>query len=298
MTSASNSTTNATSILHLSTDEIQKAISASKQVTAQFNEPPKTKFSLKREILLKIMLLANSLTKKKIDKISSGHIEIGEQNSGKTIKIKSTLLSLPGFAVVEKSRRTIIGVSPLLDKGLTTNITITLSEVVDGQDLTIRLYKDNGDGVFNSKRDKWLRDKKGMPIFRGIYVNSIRNLKYVYYSNYLSEGLPALLLKEQLSGKKITFESVSFPSTKKENFIIIRKTKNNLPDKIVSTSNVLIYGGSSLEILLEESVSNETLFAMVYNDNGDNVFNEEEDFPTRGADNLPIIVKFKVINSK
>jgi hypothetical protein len=49
------------------------------------------------------------------------------------------------------------------------------------------------------------------------------------------------------------------------------------------------------EIILTESVSDEMLYAMMFEDNGDEVFDVQEDPAVRGDDNLVIIVKFKVI---
>ncbi len=292
---ASKTAASTTPILNFYSTDIKKSISDSKQVTARSNKPVETELSLKQKLLLKKRQLSTNLTMNKINKIGSDYIEIKDQESGKFIKIDSVFLSLPGFAVVEKPNRKIIGATPLLNKGRTDNITVSLDEIVDGQGLIIHLYKDNGDRVFNSKRDRRLRDKKGMTIFRRVYVNSIRNLAYTYYSNNLSEGYPALILKEQLPGKKIRFESTSFSPKKKGNFIVVRRNKNSFPHKIVGVSHLLKYGGSHFEMSLKETVSNEILFAMVYSDNGDNIFYEKDDFPARGFDNLPIIVEFKVI---
>ncbi len=80
-------------------------------------------------------------------------------------------------------------------------------------------------------------------------------------------------------------------------FIVIRKDKNSFPEKLIGVSKIIRNGGDcvGLSITLQKPVSNETLYAMIYKDNGDRIFNEDEDILLRGYENLPIIVKFQVV---
>ncbi|MCB9771090.1 MAG: hypothetical protein H6754_00860 [Candidatus Omnitrophica bacterium] len=124
-----------------------------------------------------------------------------------------------------------------------------------------------------------------------------RDLKSVYYSNNLQEGWPALVLREQQPGNKIKFESVTMPfdpqDSKKSFFMAIFKDDNGLLGKIIGQSQQR--SGSGNEILLTEAVSNETLYAVIFKDNGDNTFDLMSDLIVRGENDRIIIVKFKVV---
>lgn len=120
----------------------------------------------------------------------------------------------------------------------------------------------------------------------------------VYYSNYLEPGSPALVLREQASGNKIKLESVRTPfdskNLKKSFFIVIFKDANGLPGKIIG-SQITKFGGSGSEVTLTEIVSNEMLYAMIFEDNSDGALDLASDQVVRGENNLIIITKFKVI---
>lgn len=285
-------------IKHVTIDEIYKALSEAKNIGNQFNAPPRSKLTDEQKKIIEKKVQSIITTKKRLKSIGPMEIAVSDQGPGKQIRIESVLLPGTGFATIEKTNRKTIGSSSLLKAGKSTDILINLSEYIDGETIFVRLYKDDGDGAFHPKKDKWVLDKGKMPIFRRIDVGTKRDLTYAFYSNYISRGVPSLLIKEQLPGTKIAFTSINFGKTRKQKnrfFIVIRKNDNNFPGRIIGVSDMLRYGRRGPKITLQEPVANETLYAMVYKDNGDGIFNEDEDLPLRGLNNLPIIVEFLVI---
>lgn len=283
--------------------DIRSALDAAKKIEDIFNNPPTPKLTREQESEIKKQVESIIATKKALS--GSGDLVIDTQQPGRNIIITSAVVKDKGFVVIKKNtdfetmraNKDILGISQLLPVGTAKNIQIPLNEYVDGVELKAYLYKDDGDGMFNPASDKYATDAKGWAIYKNFPVSSRRNLQNVYYSNYLQPGSPALLLREQLPGNKIKFESVSTPfdpkNLKKSFFIAIFKDANGLPGKIIGQSQQK--SGSGSEIPLTEAVSNEMLYAMMFEDNGDSKLDLMSDSIVRGENNLVIIVKFKVI---
>jgi hypothetical protein len=282
----------------VTTVEIENALIAATNVENHFNRPKQFKLTTEQEKILQKTVKSIIATKKALSLVGSKEIVVFNQEPGKQITLESVHMSEPGFAIIEYNNRRAIGSSALLKTGSTNGVRIDLNEHVDGETIIVRLYKDDGDGVYDSTKDKCMVDNNGMLIFKQIKIGTRRDLSHVFYSNYLSRGVPSLLLKEQLPGTTIKFSSIRFghKNPPKTNFfIVIRKDRNGFPGKIIGVSKNLRGGRGGSKITLQEPTSNETLYAMVYQDNGNGTFNENEDIPLRGLDNLPIIVKFQVV---
>lgn len=282
--------------------DIRSALDAAKKIEDMFNNPPIPNLTREQESEITKQVVNAITTKKALS--GSRDIVIDIQQPGRNIVITSAVVKDKGFVVIKKStdfetmraNKDILGISQLLSIGTAKNIQISTNEYVDGVELKAYLYKDNGDGTFNPASDKYAADDKGWAIYKDFYVSSRRNLSHAFYSNIIKYG-PALLLKEQLPGNKIKFESVSTPfdpkNLKKSFFIAIFKDANGLPGKIIGQSQKK--SGSGSEISLTEAVSNEMLYAMIFEDNGDSKLDLMSDSIVRGENNLIIIVKFKVI---
>ncbi len=281
----------------VTTVEIEQALSAAASVENHFNRP-RIKLKDEHEKILQKQVQSIIATKKALSLYGPKEIVVFNQEPGKQITLESVQMSEPGFAIIEYNNRKAIGSSALLKIGSNKSVLIGLNEHVDGETVVVRLYKDDGDGVFDSKKDKCMVDNNGMLMFKQVKVGTVRNLSHTFYSNYLSIGVPSLLLKEQLPGTTIKFSSISFGHkipAKTNFFLVIRKDRNGFPGKIIGVSNKQRGARSHSKITLQEPVSNETLYAMVYKDNGDRTFNENKDILLRGYENLPIIVKFQVV---
>ena len=102
---------------------------------------------------------------------------VGEQFPGATTTVNMALLEAPGFAAVREADSDgnepgkIIGVSELLSKGESRNISILLSRSARESDtLWIALYLDNGDKKFTLEKDAPAEDRFGHPIITGVTV--------------------------------------------------------------------------------------------------------------------------------
>ena len=284
--------------------DILSALDAAKKVQDQFSRPKTQQLTPEQEKELQKQIESIQATQKALS--GSSELVINTQQPGKNITVTSAVIKDKGFVVIKKNtdfetmraNKDILGASQLLSIGTAKNIQILLNEYVDGVELKAYLYKDDGDGIYNPTIDKYASNANGEAISRNFPVSSHRNLQNVYYSNYLQSGSPALLLREQLPGNKIKFESVSIPfdikNQKKSFFIAIFKDANGLPGKMIG-SQLIKSGGSGNEIQLNESVSNEMLYSIIFEDNGDGKLDLMSDPIVRGENNLIIIVKFKVI---
>jgi len=276
--------------------DIRSALDAAKKVEDHFRNPPTPKLTPEQEMEVLKEVASIAATKKALS--GSRDITIDTQQPGNVITITSVVMKEAGFIVIKKSSNlATVGSSKLLTKGVHQNVQISLNEYVDGIGLTVYLYKDDGDGILDTQKDKYITDDTGLAIYKNFDVRSRRNLRYAFYSNTIKYG-PALILKEQLPGNKIKFEGVSIytpDALKKSYFIVIFKDSNGLPGRIIGNSQPLKGSSSGNEVQLDEPVSNEMLYAMIFEDNGDGRFDSTSDSIVRGEDNIIIIVKFKVI---
>jgi hypothetical protein len=156
-------------------------------------------------------------------------IVVDNQSPGSSVFLKSVTMRFKGFVAIERGE--VIGVTPLLPIGVTKNIIIPLSEHVDGKALLAYFYKDNGDGVFDARKDEYVSEK-GNRVYREFDITTKRNLRNAYYSNNLDErGSATIILKEQPAGNKIEYV---YSGQSSKYFIAIFKDKNGLPVNLLA----------------------------------------------------------------
>lgn len=78
-------------------------------------------------------------------------------------------------------------------------------------------------------------------------------------------------------------------------FIVVHKDSSGAPGQVIGTSNLLEPGDySGIEIDLSEKIeSGDKLYAMIRQDNGDGVFNSQEDNPITNEEDNIVFVRFK-----
>ncbi len=269
------------SALKISESEIRSSLKESQKITDRL-------MSSRRQIgqlspAQKALVKAIEATKESIRMNGTPDIAVDNQPPGNSVLLKSINMKFKGFVAIERSN--VIGVTPLLPIGVTKNIRIPLSEHVDGTSLLAYFYKDNGDGVFDARKDGYVNEQRNR-VFREFEITTKRDLKNSYYSNTLNDnGEATLIIVEQPAGNKIEFTNMNPPC-----FVAIFKDKNGLPDKFIGNNAVT----KSNRVYLLEPVSDEMLYAVMYKDNGDGKFDLMSDSPARGKSGLIIIVKFKV----
>jgi hypothetical protein len=166
----SNTVTNA-HIKGVTTVEIEQALSAAASVENKKNRP---RFKLSDEFEKKLQKQVQSIiaTKKALSLYGPKEIVVFNQEPGKQIILESVHMSAPGFAIIENFNNRIFGSSDLLKTGRNKGVRIDLNEHVDGETIVVRLYKDDGDGGFDSTKDKCMVDKNGMLMFKQIWVGT------------------------------------------------------------------------------------------------------------------------------
>lgn len=271
----------------ISADDIKAAMQAAEKVQTIFTKPLEPLSPLQEKILQKQVALIKA-TKESLR--SSQEIVIDEQSPGKFVVVKSATMPAAGYIGIEGNG--VSGSSQLLPAGVVKNITITLNRPVDGITLLAYVYKDNGDGVFDANKDEYL-NASGFRVFKEFDVGTKRNLKNVYYSNYIFTGSPALIIKEQVPGTQIDYnDSGIFTSKIQPRFIAIFKDKNGLPGKLIGTAKM---NNKNNIVDLTEPTSNEMLYAILFKSNPNNQIDLSANGVIRGEGGMVIVVKFKVL---
>jgi hypothetical protein len=99
-----------------------------------------------------------------------------------------------------------------------------------------------------------------------------------------------LIFIEQVPGNYVEYIDGCIPNGRPY-YVAIFKDKNGLPGKYIGHSTL----DRSSRINLTETVSDEMLFAMVFEDYSGGRFDLAKDQIARGKDGLIVIAKFKVI---
>ncbi len=95
--------------------------------------------------------------------------EIGQQQPGVSVILKSVTLTQPGFVIIHTFNQDgvgpVVGVSPLLSGGTTAGVPIYLRGVTHRSEMYyVGLYRDNGNGVFSLSDDTPIIDPNyGVP---------------------------------------------------------------------------------------------------------------------------------------
>ena len=102
-------------------------------------------------------------------------LTVSPQVQGVSVRIDSVVLTEPGFVIVytylPNGREKVIGVSPYLNPGTTTNIPIYLStRTMIGGTYVVTAHHDGGNHVFTYGEDKPFLDEYGNPVTQGLEI--------------------------------------------------------------------------------------------------------------------------------
>ncbi len=102
-------------------------------------------------------------------------LSVSPQSPGASIRIDSVTLTEPGFVVVytylPNGREKVIGISPYLNPGTTTNIPIYLSSrTMSGGTYVVTAHQDGGNRVFTYGEDKPFLDEYRNPITQTLEI--------------------------------------------------------------------------------------------------------------------------------
>jgi hypothetical protein len=183
----------------------------------------------------------------------------------------------------------VLGVSPLLLSGTHQNIRIPLNQHVDGTSLLAVIYKDDGDGVFDRYSDQFRNDMGR--VIKEFEISTRRDRGNAYYSTSPIDGNgTGLVFVEQVPGNYVEYIDSCIPNGRPY-YVAIFKEKNGLPGKYIGHSAL----ERSSRINLTETVSDEMLFALMFEDYSGGRFDLAKDQIVRGKDGFIIIAKFRVI---
>jgi hypothetical protein len=227
----------------------------------------------------------NNRLKKSLNEINAQGLVVDKQPPGDSVVISFVNMEFNGFVAIEQSD--VLGVSPLLLIGAHQNIKIPLNRHVDGISLLAYVYKDDGDGVFNRDSDQYSNDMGR--VRKEFEISTKRDRGNAYYSTPSFNGT-GLIFIEQVSGNYIEYIDGSIPNGRPY-YVAIFKERNGLPGKYIGHSTLQ----RSSRINLTETVSDEMLFALMFEDYSDGRFDLEKDHIARGKDGVIVIAKFKVI---
>lgn len=285
------------SSLGISASDVIKSLEESDRVTNNImREKGRTSKDLseKQKKDLDKILLSIIATKESLRKNQWPNLQIDKQKSGNRVFIKSVLMDVPGFIAIE--RPNIIGVSPFLKKGVNNDVNITINDSLDGTSALAVLYSDDGDGIFDIKKDKAYLDYNGSRVFKEFDFDTKRDRNNVRYSS-LIEKQPniafTLIFEEQLPGNKIRYKD--FIDRKDfRYFVAIFKDNNGFPGEFIGSGDKNKSGERVVN--LTKWVEDEMLYAILFQDNGDGVFDIKSDSVVKGEEKgFLVIAKFKVI---
>lgn len=282
-------------------EEIRFSIEESQRTTAAF-QPKMPVLSSADQKRLDDAVKQILETKAALSKFENFNIPL--QEAGRSLKISSVKLLQSGFITVWRSPRTglLLGSTKLLKAGTYHDLDISLSEYVDGTELRILAFGDDGDGVFDAKKDS-VKDGG----IANANFKTHRNLRVNYYAPMIMPSSASVVVSgEQMSGLKMPpplqvdlTRSYGMPAQQvKNHFLVIHKDAGGLPGRVLGVSKPFadrINTWEGEEVFdLTEKVYNEMLFFVAYEDNGDGRFSLENDMPVRGQNNAIILVRFRV----
>lgn len=259
-----------------------------------------------------------------------------EQEPGKALKVKHVMLVKPGFVVVGppligRMDDTKFIAAHFLQSGTYSDITVPLSRYMDRYEAYVSLYEDDGDQIFDRSKDRMLTyRRKGVtddrtldePALIKVRFKSDRSLDQ-YQSAYLDgktkwEGLIAF---EQVPGNLINlYVARSYVPA----WVAVHESNNGCTGKVLGTHSLVDepeaialakQSGAytpqlaesykdmhrqkeSFDILLSRDVRSETLFAVMYADNGDGRFDLATDTPLKGINGETVGIEFPVIKGR
>lgn len=259
-----------------------------------------------------------------------------EQEPGKMVKIKHVELGKPGFVVVGppligRVDDAKFSAAHLLEPGVHNDVTVPLDRYMDRFEAYVSLYEDDGDQTFDRSKDRMLTyRRKGStdgqafddPALIKVRFKSDRSLDQ-YQSVYLAgktkwEGLAAF---EQVPG---SLANIYVARSYVPAWVAIHESNNGCAGKVLGTYSVVdepeiialakksgTYTPELAErykdmhrqkdyfdIRLSREVKSETLFAVMYEDNGDGRFDLTTDKPLKGINDEAVGIEFPVIQGR
>ncbi len=241
-----------------------------------------------------------------------------EQEPGKTVKIKHVELGKPGFVVVGLPLMgqwddTKFSAAYFLQPGVHNDFAVPLNRYMDRFEAYVSLYEDDGDQTFDRSKDRMLTYRRktntdsnalGDPALIKLRFKSDRPLDQ-YQSVYLKgetkwEGLNAL---KQVPGNLV---NISVARSYSPAWIAIHESDSSCAGRVLGTYSLLeepLTKGMQrqkgyFDISLSREVKNETLFALMYEDNGDGRFDLTTDKPMRGINDEVVGIELPVIQGR
>jgi hypothetical protein len=265
--------------------DIRSAVSEAQRITDRILEPRRMKIPSSMNAALQIIANSNERLKNSLNGINAKAMVVDDQPPGNSVVIDSVNMEFNGFVAIEQAD--VLGVSPLLRSGVHQNIKVLLNQHVDGTSLLAVLYKDDGDGVFDRDKDQY-RNNMGR-VTKEFGISTKRDRGNAYYSTQPVNGT-GLIFIEQVPGNYIEYIDGTIPNGRPY-YVAIFKDENGLPGKYIGHGALQ----RSNRINLTETVSNEMLFALMFEDNSGGRFDLEKDQVASGKDGFIVIAKFKVI---
>lgn len=314
--------------------ELEAAFQQAKKEGASEEEITKSKSGLFGEIA-STMAVQQSL--QKIDEDQSAFFQIStEQEPGRNLRVKHVELQKAGFVTVgppligSVDDKKDSAVYPL-SAGTHDDFAIPLSRYMDRFEVYASLYEDDGDGLFDRSKDKVRtyrrKSRTDSYSFADPALIKVRFKSDVsanqYQSVYLSgktkwEGLG---LFDQVPGNLVNVyvarsyvpawvaihesndgcvgKVLGTYSLLEEPFMIASAKKNGTyTPELAETFKDQQRQKDYFDIPLSRNVKGETLFAIMYEDNGDGRFDLATDKPMMGINNETVGIEFPVIKGR
>jgi hypothetical protein len=265
--------------------DIRFGMSEAQKITDRIVGSRRINFSPLINATAKIFSSSNDRLKKSLNGINTKGLIVDNQPPGNSVLISYINMEFNGFVAIEQAD--VLGVSQLLPIGVHQNIKIPLNQHVDGTSLLAYIYKDDGDGVFNRDNDQYSNDMGR--VRKEFEISTRRDKGNAYYSTSSMNGT-GLIFIEQVPGSYVEYIDGSIPNGRPY-YVAIFKDNNGLPGKYIGHSSLQ----RSSRINLTEPVSDEMLFALMFEDYSGGRFDLEKDQIARGKDGVIVIAKFKVI---
>lgn len=258
-----------------------------------------------------------------------------EQEPGRSLRVKHVQLAKPGFVVVsppligtpDENKPTAIH---FLEPGTHNDIALSLNRYMDRFEAYVTLYEDNGDKVFNRSQDRVMTYRRAGAPDNALDAPALIKVRFKsdtsateYQSAYLAGKTKwtGLTMFDQVPGDLV---NVYVARSYTPAWVAVHESNGGCAGKVLGTyslidePDVIAMAKKSgtytpelaerfkdmqrqknyFDVPLSRSVKNETLIAVLYEDNGDSRFDLTMDKPMRGANDAVIGVEFPVIRGR
>ncbi|NQV90336.1 hypothetical protein HQ487_02915 [Candidatus Uhrbacteria bacterium] len=111
------------------------------------------------------------------------------------------------------------------------------------------------------------------------------------YGQMLEKGGNAIYLENQTSGQSLV--QVGFVILSAPGYVVIFDDNDGLPGKIIGSSDLLQSGGEHFFVSVDKGLEeDEVYYALIYHDNGDGRFREEDDAQATDFEDSVILMNF------